>query len=75
MLEKQSRNSKAEAGVFTRILLLNCEAQRLTTTYYSKETSKQQLQQASGGYARHLHDPLTYNIIDKKAVKQFDGLV
>jgi hypothetical protein len=47
MLEKESRNSKAEAGAFTPILLLNFEAQRLTTTYYSKETSKQQRQQAN----------------------------
>jgi hypothetical protein len=73
-LEKQSRNFKAEAGVFTHILLLNYEDQRLTTTYYSKETSKQQLQQASGNCTRHQRNLFTYTIIDKIA-KQFDSLV
>jgi hypothetical protein len=69
MLEKQSRNTKAEAGDFTPILLLNFEAQRLTTTYCSKETSKQKIQQASGNDGRHPCIPFTYTIIDKKAVR------
>ena len=40
MLEKESRNFKAEVGAFTRILLLSYEGQRLITTYYSKKTNK-----------------------------------
>lgn len=71
MLEKQSRNSKAEDGAFTHILLLNCEGQRSTTTYYSKKTNKQELY-AGGEGAATCAAHFTYNIIHEEAVKQFE---
>jgi hypothetical protein len=71
ILEKQSRTSKAEAGASTHILPLNCGGQRLTTTCYSKETSKQ-FKLVAVVFA--MRTPVTYNIIDEKAVNM-DGLV
>jgi hypothetical protein len=41
MLEEKSKNSKKEDGVFIHILLLNCEAQKLTIIYYSKKTNEE----------------------------------